>query len=776
MFSLPFPRTWFCRRLGALALLSTGLLAGLPAAHAATPPPALAALEYGGNQDALIALDRAITQAGTDRAAIGQLLSAMDAALRQSGVTAAARQAISERAGALLAALPAAERGARLGAYTAMLKDPQQVNLGRLALDAVPGAAVDEALIDALKSSTGAHRVALLSSVGLRRIAGAVPLLAPLLADTQLATSSGAAHALGQIGTPDALAALLRAPDATRAVVVEARLACAWSLPGAAGVNALQAVMKDAKIAASQRAAAWRGLLEREPSMAANRISEVLLGGEPAFRSVALETMVDFAPSNFVRDLTATFARWDAPTQAAVLQALALRADGAAVPVALGAVAHPDVGVRVAALNTLGRLPGNREVVLRLVKAATELTGDEATAARRSLSLIKGPDVSETVLKGAAQGEPSVRAVYLEAIGQRGMTEAVPALLALRRDSDATVRASALGALADLAPASTQPAVLVWAMEATDSREATRALRALLNVSLRNPDVAKRDAPLLQAIADGSNDVKLRLLPVLSRLPSAATAAAAGRLAQQPEEKLALAATQELLRWPDDSILPLVVATAAQTPHDAVRKVAVQGATRLLDRGRTLPMAEQSATVAVLLSASREPEVRRSLVAFLGRGASPFAQNLVATLVDDPVVGEVARMAAEAIKANQDWPPVVKASTGPLPQVVDGNTKTIWRTPAVGKPWLQIDFKQSRRLQRITLDQTGRAGDFPEGYEVYVTDDLKQPGTPRVTGNGRRDRTVITLPADTKGRYVLIKLTESQPDGNWSVAELWVDG
>jgi len=776
MFSHFSPRIRFSHGLVSLALLSTGLLTGLPVARAVALPPALPALEYGGSQDALIALDRAITQAGTDRAAIAQLLSAMETGLRQNGITGAARQAICERAGALLAALPEAERGARLGVYAAMFKDPQQVNLGRLALDAVPGAVVDRAFVEALKSSTGAHRVALMPSVGLRRIAAAVPVLAPLLADAQLATSSGAAHALGQIGTPDALAALLRAPDPTLPAVVEARLAGAWSLPGAAGVAALQAVMKDAKIAGSQRAAAWRGLLEREPAAAATRIGEVLTGGEAALRSVALEAIADFTPSNFVRDLTASFARWDAPTQAAVLQALALRADPVAVPVAMGAAAQTEASVRVAALNALGHLPGNREVVLRLVKAATELTGEESKAARRSLSLIKGPDVAETVLKGAAQGEPSVRAVYLEAIGQRGMTEAVPALLALRQDADASVRAAALGALADMAPASTQPAVLAWAIEAPDSREATRALRALLNVSLRNPDVAKRDAALIQAIAGGSNDVKLRLLPVLSRLPSATTAAAASQLSQQPEEKLALAATQELLRWPDDSVLPLVVATAAQTPHESVRGVAVQGAMRLLDRGRTLPMAEQSAAVAVLLNASREPEVRQNLVAFLGRGSSPFALNLVTTLVDDPVVGAAARAAVEAIKANQDWPPVVRASTGLLPQVVDGNTKTIWRTPAYGKTWLQVEFKQSRRLQRITLDQTGRTGDFPEGYEVYVTDDLKQPGLPRVTGQGQRDRTVITLPPDTRGRYILIKLTESQPDSNWSVAELWVDG
>jgi len=775
MFSLLFLRTRYFRRL---ALLSAGLLTGLPAARAVALPPALPALEYGGSQDALIALDRAITQAGTDRAAIAQLLSAMETVLRQKGVTAAARQALCERVAALLAALPAAERDGRFGVYAAMLKDPQQVNLGRLALDAVPGAAVDQAFVDALKSSTGAHRVALMSSVGPRRIVAAVPVLAPLLADAQLATSSGAAHALGQIGTPDALAALLRAPDATRLAVVEARLACAWSLPGAAGVAALQAVMKDAKIAAAQRAAAWRGLLEREPSAAANRISEVLSGGEDAFRSVALETIVDFTPSNFVRDLTASFARWDAPTQAAVLQALALRADPAAVPVAMGAVAQTDVSVRVAALNALGHLPGNREVVLRLVNASTELTGEESVAARRSLSLIKGPNVAETLLKSVAQGESSVRIVCLEAIGQRGMTEAIPALLALRQDPDASVRTAALGALADMGPPATQPAVLAWAMEATDSREAPRALRALLNVSLRNPDVANRDALLLQAIADGSNDVKMRLLPVLPRLPSAATAAAAGQLAQRPEEKLALAATRELLRWPDDSVLPLVVATAVQTPHATVRQIAVQGAMRLLDRGRTLPMAEQSAAVAVLLSASREPEVRQNLVAFLGRGASPFALNLVTTLVDDPVVGAAARAAVDTIEANQDWPPVVKASTGPdpIPQVVDGNTKTVWRVPAQGKPWIQVEFKQSRRLHRITLDQTGRTGEFPEGYEVYVTDNLTQPGPPRVTGQGQRDRTVITLPPDTRGRFILIKLTESQSDSNWSVAELWVDG
>jgi hypothetical protein len=128
------------------------------------------------------------------------------------------------------------------------------------------------------------------------------------------------------------------------------------------------------------------------------------------------------------------------------------------------------------------------------------------------------------------------------------------------------------------------------------------------------------------------------------------------------------------------------------------------------------------------------------------------------------------------VQANLAGAPRARASRpASLSNLLDGKTSTRWNTPVLGEEWLEIDFRQSRPLSRVILDQTGRAAEYPERYEVHVTDDPKQPGKVLVSGTGQRNQTVIDLPAGTSGRYLIVKNTAPRADRQWSVCELYVE-
>jgi hypothetical protein len=93
----------------------------------------------------------------------------------------------------------------------------------------------------------------------------------------------------------------------------------------------------------------------------------------------------------------------------------------------------------------------------------------------------------------------------------------------------------------------------------------------------------------------------------------------------------------------------------------------------------------------------------------------------------------------------------------------------------LGEESIEVDFRQTRGLRQITLDQTARAAEFPEHYEVYVTDDAAAPGKAVASGTGQRNRTIISLPAGTRGRYLIIRNTAERRDTPWTVAELLID-
>src|SRR6185436_8423781 len=118
----------------------------------------------------------------------------------------------------------------------------------------------------------------------------------------------------------------------------------------------------------------------------------------------------------------------------------------------------------------------------------------------------------------------------------------------------------------------------------------------------------------------------------------------------------------------------------------------------------------------------------------------------------EPALADTAKEAALCIAANLAAPPKARVSSGESAarNLFDGNKITQWRVPATADQWVEVDFSKTRPLHRLTLDETDRTGDFPEKYEVFVTDDLEKPGKAVVTGAGQRNRTIIDLPAGTK--------------------------
>ncbi|MCY2932242.1 MAG: HEAT repeat domain-containing protein [Planctomycetota bacterium] len=91
------------------------------------------------------------------------------------------------------------------------LTDPTTSHMARHALERMAGEKASAALRDALGKTTGALRIGMIGSVGVRKDAKAAGLLADLLTDKDAATVEAALKALGRIATPEALGALYRA-------------------------------------------------------------------------------------------------------------------------------------------------------------------------------------------------------------------------------------------------------------------------------------------------------------------------------------------------------------------------------------------------------------------------------------------------------------------------------------------------------------------------------------------------------------------------------------
>ena len=761
--------------LAALLLASACTTPSTTPLESAAATSALPTLAYDGSKDALAALDREIAAAGNNPAALTALARRLTAMLRDASTTFAARQAIAQRLGVFPATALAANANADL--FTAMLVDEKQVDLARLALEPVAGSAIDALFIDALAKATAAPtRLALIQSLGNRRVAAAVAPLAPALRDRDPKIAATAAKALGQLGTADALATL-RGTTSQSAAVIEATLAAAARVGGADAARTYQTIGDNTAVPAHLRAAAVRSLLDLEPAAAPKRIVAALAGSDATLKAAVVEAIASHPSPELVPTLTANLAAWDAPTQSAVIAALARKGDARAVRAIADATTHADATVRRDAIAALGFLAGNADVVRLLAGLAAGSDATDAKLARTSLARLTGPGVADTVLAGARQGDPALRVVFIEQIASRYMIDAIPALFALRNDPDAAVRSAALGSLAEIAPASDQAAVLDWTIAATQAGEQARALRALAEVTVRNPDPTQRALPITATLAQADDALALRLLPVLPRIGGATSAEAAAALANRDNPALATAAVTTLSRWPDHTGLIPLIGVAENARADTTRAAAVQNAIRFLERYRELPPAELVATVARLLEVSRDDAARQRLVFLLGRGNDDTALALANKLAAEPALAAEAADATLAIIANQAGPATAQstANSGNAKNIFDGRTSRGWATSADPGRSIEVDFKLSRPIRQVILDQSSNPDNSPEHVEVFVTDDLKNPGEARASADGTPNRTVIDLPANTRGRYLIIRNTKERLDGWWSISELYYD-
>lgn len=117
------------------------------------------------------------------------------------------------------------------------------------------------------------------------------------------------------------------------------------------------------------------------------------------------------------------------------------------------------------------------------------------------------------------------------------------------------------------------------------------------------------------------------------------------------------------------------------------------------------------------------------------------------------------------------------ASSSPFGDVpanaIDGNIDTRWSTghPMTKGDWFQVDMGSPQTFSQVAMDSGGSAGDYARGYQVFVSADGANWGSPIASGTGR-GRLVVARFATQIVRYV--RVVETQESGSWwSIAEFY---
>lgn len=354
------------------------------------------------------------------------------------------------------------------------------------ALDRIPGAAADAALITLIKAAPAAHRASVVDSLGQRRAPGSVPAISGLLKSRDAGLASAAINALSRIASADALVSLTSfkaGPKHTLDLdwaLINAALVLERDGDAAGALQLIRTANTRASLTPAQRVATHVAWLRLDPAAALPAVQSLL--GDPylGMRLAGPWLTATLASPNSeatITALTADFEKLPEPVQLAFLAQVGDfdRADLAPLARRAANSASPEVRhAAFAALATCGDLNDSAMLIAALARADDRAAAAEALERQPSAGL-------EPRLRAAIEGAaPEVHESLLLILGNRLDRDAMPLMLAAASGTARAPRAAGYRGLAALARGEDLPLILSLReqLQPADRRHWQEALRA----------------------------------------------------------------------------------------------------------------------------------------------------------------------------------------------------------------------------------------------------------------------------------------------------------
>lgn len=534
-----------------------------------------------------------------------------------------------------------------------LLADPALAHMARHALEPMPFAEVDTVFREALEHLEGALLVGVINSIGVRRDARSVPLLARRLTSEDPQVRSATAAALGRIGTraaADVLAtAMATARSEARAELAEASLECARLLivrKERVRAGSLYRAVYEADVPEHIRAAALQGIFLADATPDLPLLARSLREGSPRVLRAVLWTAAQELKgrSEVTRLLASELSRLPEDRAALLAEALGHRGDLAALESFRTAAETGSPALRHAATRALARLrhPSAVAVLVSLVRSGAPETAAAASEALSDLALMDAEAAAVSLMNS---GDMGARLIGMEIVARRGIIRLKPRLLEMARSGEATARVAALKALQGLVDGRDLPG-LIALLPTCDSREDLAALEASLTAAVTRSKDAEETADMLaRAFAGATGDRRGTLLRALAVAGGPKALEVVRETIAAPDETLHALALDLLCEWTTLDAVPDLIRLAREDANTSVRLRSLRGALRIAGSA-DIPADQRLRICRDVLPLVTRHDEERILLGSLSSITLPEALEMASAFLDTP---EVLSEASEAI-------------------------------------------------------------------------------------------------------------------------------
>jgi HEAT repeat protein len=539
-------------------------------------------------------------------------------------------------------------------ALAPLLLDKELNSWARIALEAIPDPAVDDALREALDKVQGRLLIGVMNSIGFRRDAKAVNPLASHLKDADAEVASAAAAALGRIGGEQAAkhleAALPGATPGTVSEVAEGCVRCAERFlaeDNSAAARRLYDLVRKASVPKVRMLEATRGAILARGPAGLPLLQEQLRSVDKAVFGIGLTTARELPGREVTEAVAAEMEKADLDRQTGLIMVLAERPDPVVLPTVQKAARSGPQKMRLAAVTALEHI-ATVPCVAPLLDVAVDDDRELAQAAKAALVRLPNKDVNPELVARLPQATGKQRRVLIEVAGLRRIVEAVPAAMTYAQDADPAVRSAAVSAIGLLGDEK-QAAGLVKLLEKPQTpRDREDLEKALCGISGRS---GASCLPAVLPLAQ-SNDKELRLvgLHVLSSVGGSSALAAVKAAVEDKDEAVQDEAVRTLASWPgnwpdDAGVAEPLLALAKSGKKSSYQVLGLRGYLEYVQGDKKLQSDEKVAKVKEILPLAKRSEEKRLAISALNTAPTGASLEMLVAFAADSGVAEEACLA-----------------------------------------------------------------------------------------------------------------------------------
>ncbi len=539
-----------------------------------------------------------------------------------------------------------------------MLLDEETSDIARYALEKIPGASADRALIQGLSQSDKKVKIGIISSLGQRNAPGSVTALEKLLSDSDPSTSISAAVALGNISTPEASAALSNAIGKTsgelQSQIASSLLKCAEQYLGRGdrkGAIKFTNKILSAQLSLPIHQAAVKVKIAASGNEARKMIIDILRGKEQRFYPPAISMVRDVFDGATIQDVCETLPSLPEESQVQLLEVLSHYREKPVLDSVVRAIKREEKNVRIAALKALENV-GDPFTVELLARHAAGTQGEEQRIARNSLWGLSGEGVDQAILLNLIKlTDAGIQEELIMSVGERRILEGINFLFSRARSSRSGICLAAIKALEEIASPSDLSMLLRLLLNARTERERTELENTIAGVAGKRPDPIGR-ANAVKAMLPEVEDTKKHaaLLRVLGKIGDDSSLSLVRQSLADDNPEIRDAAVRALSDWPTLSPredLARIIQTSKEQVHQIL---ALRAYIRMIEME---PYRSPESAVLLLKEAltwAQRPEEKKLILGILPQFACPDALKLAESLLKEKAVEEEAKEAVKQVQ------------------------------------------------------------------------------------------------------------------------------